>query len=394
MVNSVFLIFVCMFFPLAVYYLYLLYSKCSFEKENHLFLDLALYSGFYLVIRYCEIPIQFIFVVNVLILISYHYKRFFTGILLSIALIIILKYRFNIEFIYSFFNYFSILSFLLLKKRILNSFLIVNFVFNMLLFLLGKFNILNFLFITVFSFTLYIFVILVINKLEITINMYFSLKEISREKKLYESLFKITHEIKNPLAVCKGYLDMFDINNKEKAKKYINVINEEINRTLLLLKDFSDISKISVEKSLIDINLLLDDVCEEVSIAFNSNIEFTWVLPEDELIIEGDYNRLKQVFINIIKNAKESIIGKGKVVLTTKMSKNNYVVTIDDNGIGLDNETLKNIGQPFYTTKKDGTGLGVCLSREIIERHSGLIKYKSKKYKGTKVDIILPIKNI
>ena len=187
---------------------------------------------------------------------------------------------------------------------------------------------------------------------------------------------------------------MFDINNKEKAKKYINVINEEINRTLLLLKDFSDISKISVEKSLIDINLLLDDVCEEVSIAFNSNIEFTWVLPEDELIIEGDYNRLKQVFINIIKNAKESIIGKGKVVLTTKMSKNNYVVTIDDNGIGLDNETLKNIGQPFYTTKKDGTGLGVCLSREIIERHSGLIKYKSKKYKGTKVDIILPIKNI
>ena len=151
--------------------------------------------------------------------------------------------------------------------------------------------------------------------------------------------------------------------------------------------------KINIEKNLIDINLLLEDVCEEVSIAFNTNVEFTWVLPKDELMIYADYNRLKQVFINIIKNAKESIAGKGKVVLNAKISKDNYIITVTDNGIGMDEETSKNIGTPFYTTKKNGTGLGVCLSKEIIERHKGLIKYSSKKNKGTIVNITLPIKS-
>ena len=63
------------------------------------------------------------------------------------------------------------------------------------------------------------------------------------------------------------------------------------------------------------------------------------------------------------------------------------------NGIGMDNETNKNIGTPFYTTKKEGTGVGVCLSKEIVERHNGSITYFSKLYKGTTVRIMLPIKN-
>lgn len=395
MIGSVFLIVICLFFPLLLYFLYLVYSKCSFEEEKQIFLDLALFSSFYLMIKFCNISLNFIWILNIPILISFYYKKNKTGMILSIIMILILKYKFDINLLFSTINYsFSIIFIFLLKKHILNIFVIFNILFNTFFLISGSINLSNFLIASSLPFFFYTLIIFIFSKIENTINMYYSLKEISREKKLYESLFKITHEIKNPLAVCKGYLDMFDANDIKKSKKYINVINEEINRTLLLLKDFSDISKINVEKSLIDINLLLEDVCEEVSLAFNSNIEFTWVLPNEELMIEADYNRLKQVFINIIKNAKESILNNGKVVLTTKMIKGNYLIIIKDNGIGMDEETVKKIGQAFYTTKKNGTGLGVCLSKEIVTKHNGLIKYSSKKNKGTTVKIILPVKNI
>ena len=227
-------------------------------------------------------------------------------------------------------------------------------------------------------------------KVENMVNMYYSLESISKEKKLYESLFKITHEIKNPLAVCKGYLDMFNIKDQKKANKYINIINQEIDRTLILLKDFSDVSKIRVEKSLMDITMLIEDVCDEVSLSFNGNIKFKSRITDQEILINADYNRLKQVLINIIKNAKESIKEKGVVILESKVVNKNYVITIIDNGEGMDKETCKKIGTPFYTTKKNGTGIGVNLSREIIQLHEGSINYKSKLNLGTTVTIKLP----
>ena len=221
--------------------------------------------------------------------------------------------------------------------------------------------------------------------------MYYSLESITKKKKLYESLFKITHEIKNPLAVCKGYLEMFDINNPKKANKYVNIINQEIDRTLLLLKDFSDVSKIHVEKNSMDITMLVEDVCDEASLAFNNNIKFKSNVPEDEIMINGDYNRLKQVLINLVKNARESIEDKGLVFLEAKVIGKYYCIYIRDNGVGMDKETSNKIGTAFYTTKKNGTGLGVCLSREIIERHNGSIAYFSKLKKGTTVKIMIPL---
>ena len=137
--------------------------------------------------------------------------------------------------------------------------------------------------------------------------------------------------------------------------------------------------------------MLMEDVKDEVSLAFNGNIKFKYNGSLDEVLIEGDYNRLKQVLINLIKNAKESIKDKGMVVLEGKVLNKSYVINVRDNGAGMDKETLKNIGTAFYTTKKKGTGLGVCLSREIIERHNGTITYFSKLKRGTTVRITLPI---
>ena len=101
-----------------------------------------------------------------------------------------------------------------------------------------------------------------------------------------------------------------------------------------------------------DITMLMEDVCDEVALAFNSNIKFKYNISEEEVMICGDYQRLKQVLLNTIKNAKEAIKKMGTIEVEGKKTNGFYVINIIDNGIGMDNETNKNIGTPFYTTKK------------------------------------------
>lgn len=397
MFVSVFLNFLYLLFPLMCYFLYMVYSKAVFQEEKHLFLDLAIFSSYYLCIRFGDLPIICIFLINIPLLISLYKKRIFPGIVLSFCIPIILSDAYNVSLSILFLQYFLIFIFCYFTGyKTINVFIIFKVLFGFLtLFIpnnvLGISKLWEVIILWIIMYVLFNLIILFYAKVENTVKMYYSLESITKEKKLYESLFKITHEIKNPLAVCKGYLEMFDINNPKKANKYVNIINQEIDRTLLLLKDFSDVSKIHVEKNLMDITMLVEDVCDEVSLAFNNNVKFKCNIPEDEIIINGDYNRLKQVLINLVKNARESIKDKGMVFLESKISSGYYNIYIRDNGSGMDKETSNKIGTAFYTTKKNGTGLGVCLSKEIIERHNGSIEYFSKLKKGTTVKVMIPL---
>ena len=234
-----------------------------------------------------------------------------------------------------------------------------------------------------------------LNKLEQIINIYGNVRSIEEDKNLRDSLFKVTHEIKNPIAVCKGYLDMLDTDNNKQVNKYIPIIKQEINRTLTLMNDFLCLTKIKVEKDTIDIVVLVDDISSSIdTLLIGKNIHFIFDTIDDEIYIEGDYDRLKQVLINLIKNSIESIkkddIGLIKLKINYTFKK--VCIILEDNGIGMNKETLKRIGEPFYTTKKNGTGLGVKLSKEIVELHNGKIIYESKLGKGTTVKIFLPIK--
>jgi len=143
-----------------------------------------------------------------------------------------------------------------------------------------------------------------------------------------------------------------------------------------------------------DIVLLLEETTDSMSPLFKkNNVEIDMDLEDDEVYIDGDYNRLKQVLVNIIKNAIEATSDKdkAKVCLTTKIENKNIKISISDNGVGIDKEEINNIGKAFYTTKVKGTGLGVLLSKEIIDLHEGSIDYYSIKGRGTTVTIVLPI---
>ena len=103
---------------------------------------------------------------------------------------------------------------------------------------------------------------------------------------------------------------------------------------------------------------------------------------------------MKQVLVNILKNAIEAkkSRGKNKVEIEVEEEKENVVIRIKDNGIGMNTNTLKRVDEMFYTTKEKGTGLGVSLSKEIVELHGGKMKYISVEGKGTTVLIYLPVK--
>lgn len=219
------------------------------------------------------------------------------------------------------------------------------------------------------------------------------LNELEKEKEVRLSLFKITHEIKNPIAVCKAYLDMYDINDKKKSEKYINILKEETDRLLCLLEDFMLVNKSNINCDIMDINMLLEDKIKTInSLMNNKHINIDYDLPDDEIYIYGDYNRLSQVFINLIKNSIEA--NSNNIKIKCLIKDNKVIINIKDDGIGMNKDIVPKIKEPFYTTKLKGTGLGVSLSNEIIEAHNGTLTYKSEYGHGTSVKVMLPLYEI
>ena len=173
-------------------------------------------------------------------------------------------------------------------------------------------------------------------------------KNFNRDNKVKMSLFKITHEIKNPIAVIKAYLDMLNIKNQKQVKKYIPIIKSEIDRLLTLLEDFLLVNKANVSFDLMDINMLLEDIVDkERSLLSASNIKLNVDLLDDEIYINGDYNRLSQVLINIIKNSIEAIEDRKGIINISSVINDKYVViAVEDNGVGISKENMKRISEP------------------------------------------------
>ena len=137
---------------------------------------------------------------------------------------------------------------------------------------------------------------------------------------------------------------------------------------------------------IMDINMLIEDVVDKLKLS-SKNIKINTKLVDDEIYINGDYNRLNQMFINILKNSIEAIDKKGFINIKTYKRNRYYIITIEDNGIGMNKEVLSKMKEPFYTTKECGTGLGMSLIYEIANSHNIKINYSSKEKIGTKVTL-------
>ena len=389
--NTIFMNSTWILFPIMVFLIYEAYTENINKKQNELFLYFCMISSLYLIIR-CGTFTNYIRMLGItldtIILILYIKKKNNEALIISVLTLplqikeiipLIIKYTIykttNIELKQ---KNFLILTFTTRIIYMTTIILITNMQQNELI---------EYIFYNIITYIIILFLI----EAEKIIQINISYKELMKEHQMKESLFKISHEIKNPIAVCKGYLDMFDAKNSE---KYIPIIKSEINKTLNLLQDFSACNKIKIETDIIDISLIIEEMKENLRLMFDKkNINFEIEEIEDEIYINGDYNRLNQVLLNIIKNSIEAVDEKKQsyIKIYTKIKKDKIKIYIEDNGIGIPKENMKKISEPFFTTKQNGTGLGVLLSKEIITAHNGKIEYQSEENKGTIVTITLPI---
>lgn len=205
----------------------------------------------------------------------------------------------------------------------------------------------------------------------------------------------IAHEIRNPLTSIKGFLQLLQYKDaKEEEKHYYEIMLSEIERINSIVSEFMVLSKPqAVFYQNKNITTLLKDVLTLLeTIAIVKNIEVTKEFEEDMILVKCEGNQIKQVFINIFKNAIEAVPDKGKIhIEVSRWQKKCVRIRFIDNGYGIPSDLLSRLGEPFYTTKEKGTGLGLMVSHKIIEDHRGSIKIKSEMNKGTTVDIILPV---
>lgn len=382
--------------PLLIYMIYFTTNQNINEHERKYYLSFALISSYYLMVRYGTLfQNDFIaFFTGIIIFFLLLYRMYPATIFVMITTIIL---YYNQIFLWISYSLIITLTLIYEQKKISkNNFIsifITSYMICFLLWRLIKEQNLGETFFLIFMFLSLVYTVSVIyQKGTIVLATHLKYKELQKEKQIRLSLFKITHEIKNPIAVCKAYLDMYDVNNIEHSKKYIPVIKGEIERLLVLLQDFLLINKTNMNLDIMDINMLLDEVKQSVDDLMDKNkIEFNIKTIDDELFINGDYNRLGQVLINILKNSIEAMPNKIDLVVNVKDDK--LFITIDDDGIGIPKDILNKIYEPFYTTKRYGTGLGVSLSNEIITAHDGTLKYESEVGSGTNVKIVLPTYN-
>lgn len=228
-------------------------------------------------------------------------------------------------------------------------------------------------------------------------------KEITRANQAKsEFISSISHELRTPLTSIKGWAEtMQDMNDEpEIIEEGLGIIGKETDRLIILVNDLLDFSRlqahrIELKKEEFSINHLLADIHHQFAVrCHQERVKMTLLTDNNESWVFADYNRLKQVFINIVDNAMKFTVGrpKAEIKISSQVLDDQIVMIIEDNGSGISPEDLKRVKEKFYkgSSNKSGTGLGLSIASEIMELHGGKMLLDSTQGKGTKVVLVMP----
>ncbi len=205
----------------------------------------------------------------------------------------------------------------------------------------------------------------------------------------------LAHEIRNPLAGIAGVIEIIgrDLPTTSPARAVVKDVRQEIARINRIVTDLLQTARPhppKVRKS--DLNTTVEHAVmlgrqQGLAKAVEVTLHKDPSLPE----VEHDSDQIHQVMLNLLLNALQAIDQKGKIAVTVERQQNSAVIEVADNGRGISPELLPNIFRPFFTTKGDGTGLGLSLARRIVEDHQGRIDVTSTVGKGTTFAVVLPL---
>ncbi|WP_342496353.1 ATP-binding protein [Bacillus sp. FSL K6-3149] len=203
----------------------------------------------------------------------------------------------------------------------------------------------------------------------------------------------IAHEVRNPLTSVNGFLQLMKTQYPERTD-YFDIIFSEIKRIDFVLSELLVLAKPqAVHFQEVQLHELLEQVITLLKTnAVLSNIDLKQPFKrQDAGAILADANQMKQLFINLIKNAIEAMPEGGSIYISTEKVLNEWKITIQDEGKGMSEEDIQKIYDPFFSTKKEGTGLGLTICSTILKDHHGRMDVSSELGKGTAFHIYLPV---
>jgi len=202
----------------------------------------------------------------------------------------------------------------------------------------------------------------------------------------------VAHEVRNPLTVVRGFIQLLESTEDVKNKDYLRLVLAELDRAEQIISDYLNLARPQIEKKehiclsaqLIEMTTLMSSFAAMQGVYLQVEIS-------ESLYTIGDKTKLKQAIMNVVKNGIEAIQGnKGYLKVTAMQKDETIVIRVKDSGVGMTKEQLARLGQPYYSLKEKGTGLGLMVTFSILQAHNGTLEYKSENGKGTEAIIILP----
>jgi len=208
-------------------------------------------------------------------------------------------------------------------------------------------------------------------------------------------MFSVAHELNNPLAnistSCQILKEEIDEGNLAYQKELLDQIDEETSRARHVVDSVLNYSR-SRERKTFALKGAIEETVRLIRAEVPANVTLQIDVPDD-LTIHADRQKIQQVIINLVKNAIDAIEGEGKIrVLASKLDDQNVQIVVIDNGSGMEPEQLAKIFNPFYTSKKEGYGLGLFIVHNIIAEHGGTLSADSYPGRGTTFNIVLPMR--
>ncbi|PDY91689.1 sporulation kinase [Bacillus anthracis] len=202
----------------------------------------------------------------------------------------------------------------------------------------------------------------------------------------------VAHEVRNPLTVVRGFIQLLESTEDVKNKDYMRLVLAELDRAEQIISDYLNLARPQIEKKE---HICLSAQLIEMTTLMSSFAAMQGVYLQVEisecLYTIGDKTKLKQAIMNVVKNGIEAIQGnKGYLKVTAMQKDETIVIRVKDSGVGMTKEQLARLGQPYYSLKEKGTGLGLMVTFSILQAHNGTLEYKSESGKGTEAIIILP----
>jgi signal transduction histidine kinase len=211
----------------------------------------------------------------------------------------------------------------------------------------------------------------------------------------------IAHEVRNPLTSVKARLYTLDkhLESPQLARKDAEIISTEITRLERIVQDVLNFARPSEpELEVINTQSLLHEVHALMASSLEARSLQLVLAPGDDLFVSADAAHLKQVLINLVRNAAEAIDREGVITLRTRANEARLhgqlrevaILEVADTGCGIPPEVEKHLFDPFFSTKEIGTGLGLSIAARIVEKHGGAIQYQTRVGHGTTFGIVLP----